>query len=182
VDAFSLVSNWTTPAAADFGVSFFNTAVVTLSRGTSSTLPVILQRRNGFNGTVTLTCSVTGATNTTCSVNPTTVNPDGTVNVVVTASTSAAMHAPVMPWLESAFGVAAFVGMGAVHRNRKRMAIFAVLMLVLLAGMVACGGRGLTTTTASGSTGSTSTSNATVTVTATSGSLSHTAQASLQVN
>jgi subtilase family serine protease len=181
VDAFSLVSNWTTPAAADFGVSFFNTALVTLARGTSTTLPLILQRRNGFNGTVTMACSVTGGTNTTCSVSPTTVNPDGTVNVVVTASASAVMRAPVLPWLESAFGVAAFVGMGAARRNRKQIAVFGALTLALLVGMVACGGRGLTSTTSSSS-GGTSASNATVTVTATSGSLSHSAQAALQVN
>ena len=181
VDAFSLVSNWTTAATADFGVSFFNTALVTMTRGSSATLPLILQRRNGFNGTVTLTCSVTGATNTTCSVSPSTVNPDGTVNVVVTASASAAMRRPVLPWLESAFGVAAFFGMGVARRNKRQMVVLGTLALVLIVGLVACGGRGITSTTSSSS-GGTTASNATVTVTATSGSLSHSAQASLQVN
>ncbi len=183
VDAYSLVNNWdsTQPlSAADFGVTFFDSAM-TLTRGTAGTIPIILQRRNGFNGTVTLTCAVATVTNATCSVSPNSLNPDGAVTLTITTTALASSHSPFSPWWGSTFGVAAFIGIGGARREKRKMLLVACLMAVLCFGLVSCGGGG-STSTSSSSGGTTTAQSGTVTVTATSGSLSHTAQLNITVN
>ena len=183
VDAYSLVNNWdsTQPlASADFGVTLFDTAM-TLTRGTAATMPIILQRRNGFNGTVTLTCAIATVTNATCSVSPNSLNPDGAVLLTVTTTALASSHSPFSPWWETAFGVAAFFSLGEARRNKRKILLVACLMAVLCFGLVSCGG-GSSTSSSSSSGGTTTAQSGTVTVTATSGSLSHTAQLNITVN
>ena len=183
VDVYSLVNNWdsTQPlASADFGVTLFDTAM-TLTRGTAATMPIILQRRNGFNGTVALTCSIATVTNATCSVSPNSLNPDGAVLLTVTTTALASSHSPFSPWWETAFGVAAFFSLGEARRNKRKILLVACLMAVLCFGLVSCGG-GSSTSSSSSSGGTTTAQSGTVTVTATSGSLSHTAQLNITVN
>ncbi len=188
VDAFNLVSNWNATPAADFSVNFFN-PTLTMTKGTSSNILVVLQRQNGFSGTVNLSCSSAFA-GVTCAVSPGTVNPDGSATVTITASSSAALHPPVapfMPWWTSAFGIAAFFGMGQ-KRSKKQLLILAVVLAVIVVGMASCGGGNNSSTSGStggsgntGGTGSTGTTG-TVTLTATSGSLSHSTTLTVTVN
>jgi subtilase family serine protease len=187
VDAFNLVSNWTAAASADFGVSFFDGAAVTLARGQSTTLPLIVQKRNGFSGSVSFACVISGVTNSTCSVSPNSASPDGTVSVIVNTTTSASLQGPAapnghIPWWTSAFGVAAFLGMGGIRRRGRRTLLFGVLALALIAGMAACGGGSSSTGSSSGGSTTITAQTGTVTVTATSGSLTHTAQVGITVN
>jgi subtilase family serine protease len=189
VDAYNLVNNWDASqalASADFGVSFFDTANITLARGTSTALPLILQRRNGFNGTVTLTCAIATVTNATCTVSPNSVNPDGAVTVSIATTALAELRSPAsparyLPWWESAFGVAAFVGLGCNRFSRKKVVLFGLLTMVFVLSLASCGGGGGSSSSNSGG-GGTTAQTGTVTVTAASGSVSHTAQVSLTVN
>ena len=176
VDAYSLVNNWNAaqpPASADFGLTFFDTTNVSITRGIDWTSSLILQRRNGFNGTVTLTCTIATVTNATCTVSPNSVNPDGTATVTIstTALASSRPNSPLIPWWESAFGVAAFVGMGQGRRaRRKKLAVFPLLLIVMLLALVSCGGGG-GSSSSSGSgtgTGGSTAQTGTVTVTASS--------------
>jgi subtilase family serine protease len=186
VDAYNFITNWSTTPAADFSVNFFN-PTLTMAKGSSSNILVVLQRQNGFSGTVSLSCS-SALTGVTCSVSPGTVNPDGTATVTITASASAALHppaAPFMPWWTSAFGVAAFFGMGQ-KRSKKQMLLLALLIAAIVIGMASCGGGGNNTNTSgstggSGNTGGTGTTG-TVTLTATSGSLTHSTTLNVTVN
>lgn len=191
VDVSNLVSNWNATPAADFSVNFFN-PTLSMTKGTSSNIVVVLQKQNGFSGTVNLSCS-SAFPGVTCSVAPGTVNPDGTATATITASSSAALHppgTPFMPWWASAFGVAAFFGMGPKFilkpRSKKQMLLLALVLAALLIGMASCGGGGSNSTTTgstgnTGNTGGTGTSG-TVTLTATSGSLSHTSTLTVTVN
>lgn len=184
IDVASLLANWDPSqplASPDFGVTFFDSSL-SMTRGTSATIPVIVQRQNGFSGTVQLSCSVAGVTGTTCSLSSTSINPDGTATVTITSSTSAALeHSPLLPWLESGFGVAAFFGMGPIVRKRWKILLTLGLLAALLIAIVSCGGGGGSTSTSTSS-GSSGAQTGTVTVQATSGSLSHTAQLNLTVN
>jgi pseudomonalisin len=186
VDGFNLISNWKAAASADFGVAFSGTSV-TVAKGASVSVPVVVQRQNNFNGTVTLACSSSVAS-ITCAVNPGTVNPDGSSSVTITASASASnSRTPLLPWLGSAFGVAAMFGIGAGSKRSKRaLMLCALLAIALLLGLAACGGGGSSssnsgnnTSGAGGGTGSTGT--VTVTATSTSPSLSHTSQIAVTV-
>lgn len=185
VDGYNLVSNWSAPATADFGVSFFN-PTLTLAAGSSSTILVTLRRENGFNGTVNLSC--TSAFNgVTCSVSPSIVNPDAVATVTITASSTASLrvphpNTPLMPWWESGIGVAAFFGMGAgKKRSKRRMVLMALLLVALIIGLASCGGGGGSSSTGTGgsTTGGTS---GTVTLQATSGGLTHSTALTVTVN
>jgi subtilase family serine protease len=188
VDAYSMVSNWSSPASADFGLTFFDNTGITMTRGGTAAMPVILQRFNGFNGTVALTCTIATVTNATCSVTPNSVNPDGAVTLTITTTALASLRppgsgSPFMPWWEPAFGVAAFLSIGNNQRGKKNVALLALLMLVLVFAFVSCGGGGSSTSSnSSSSSGSLPAQMGTVTVTATSGTLSHSAQLNLTVN
>jgi len=187
IDAYNFVTDWSgTAPAADFGVQFFN-STVSVTRGSTTNVLVRVQKQNGFTGNVAFSCtsSITGVT---CSATPTSVTPDGTTTVAITASTTASLrapatHGPFMPWWESAFGVAALFGMGK-KRNKRQMIAIALFLAALMIGLASCGGGGSsssgTTTTTGGGTGSTTTG--TVTLTATSGTLSHSTQISVTVN
>lgn len=191
IDAYNLVNNWNAAsglASADFGVEFFDSKGLSLARGTSTTLPVILRRRNGFSGTVTITCSIAGVSKASCSVSPNTVNPDAAVTMTVTTTASAALQvpgsqSPLAPsWWESAFGVAAFIGMTQNRRASRKTVLLGLLLLVVVFALVSCGGGGSASSTSSGSSPTTTTQSGTITIQATSGSITHSAQLMLTVN
>jgi subtilase family serine protease len=185
VDGFNLVSNWTAGGTADFGITFFN-ASVTIAKGGSASVPVILQRQNGFNGTVTLACS-TAVAGVTCSVSPGTVNPDGTTAVTINVSSSASLRtpglgSPLVPWWTSAFGVAALFGIGAgKKRSRRQWFLLGLLVLALLLSVAGCGGGSSSSTGSTGGTGGSGGSSGNVTITGTSGSLAHSANIALTI-
>ena len=189
VDANNLVTNWNATPAADFGVMFFN-STLSVGKGNSATVPIILQKQNGFNGTVNLACS-TAMTGVTCSLSQSSVNPDAAVTVTISASASASLQAPhspkpFAPWWESSLGVAAFFGMAGCgrKRNKRQIVVLAILALALIALMAGCGGGGSSSTTTGGGTGGGTTggTSGTVTVTATSGALTHSSNITVTVN
>ncbi|MGZ4815274.1 MAG: S53 family peptidase [Terriglobales bacterium] len=183
VHAYNLVTNWDTLATptADFGVSFFN-STLSVARGGNATIPVMVRGLNGFSSAVNLSCT-SALSGVSCSVNPGSVTPDGSTTVTITASSSAALHAPgskspFSPWWTSAFGAAALFGMGK-KGSRKQMVGFALLALALLIGFASCGGGSSSSSGGSGGSGNGGSGN--VTLSATSGSLSHTAQLTVTV-
>lgn len=189
VDAYSLVNNWNSAtglASADFGIEFFDATAISLTRGTPVTMPVILHRFNGFSGTVALTCSVTGITGATCTVNPTSVTPDGMVTMTVTASTTTGAlrfpgKSPLAPW-ETAFGVAAILGMGQARRNRRKWLLAAGLLVLLAFSVASCGGGGSSSSSNSSTPSTPTAQSGVVTVQATSGAITHSAQLAVSVN
>lgn len=188
VNAYNLVMNWDASAAApgaDFAVTMFDSKALTITRGGSATLPVILQSHHGFTGTVNLTCSVAGLTNTTCSVSSSSVNPDGAVTLTIATTATAALHPSggIVPWWESTFGVAAFVGLGVSRRSKRQWLLLACVTAALCLGLMACGGGGSSSSSSSNTvTKTTGTQTGTVTVQAASGGISHSAQVSVTVN
>jgi subtilase family serine protease len=191
IDTYNLVTNWNATPAADFAVRFFN-STISVTKGNSVTIPIILQKQNGFNGNVSLSCA-SALTGVTCDVSPSSANPDATVTVTITASGSASLQAPpsprpFLPWWQSAFGMAAFFGMANKTRklSKRQMIVLAVLALALIATLASCGGGGgsssTTKTTGGGSGGTTTGTSGNVTLTAKSGSLTHTSQITVTVN
>jgi len=138
-DGFNLVANWNTTAAADFGISVFN-STINVAPGDSGNMLVIVRKQNGFSGTVNLSCT-SPLPNVSCSVSPSAVTPDATATVTVTVSASGSLRSPSpsVPWWTSAFGVAAIFGIGNIGR-KKRAAMVLAFLLALLMVMVACGG------------------------------------------
>ena len=183
VDGYNLVNNWASVAAADFGVEMFSTAAITLTRGSSTTLPVILRRRNGFSGTVNLSCSISGVTGATCAVSPTSMSPDGSVTMTIATTTSALLHSePLLPWWESAFGVAAFFGIANGRKSNRKKLLLALVMMALAFALGSCGGGSSSSSSSSAGGTTTTAQTGTVTVQATSGSISHSAQVGITVN
>jgi subtilase family serine protease len=143
VNAYNLVSNWGSLAPADFGLSFFNPAI-TIARGNSADVLVTMRPQNGFGGTVNLTCS-SNIVGVTCSVNPGNVSGDASATVTITVSPNATLHSPTIhpafPWWTSAFGVTAFVGIGASRKKAqiKQSTALMCLLVVCAIGLVSCG-------------------------------------------
>lgn len=133
-------------ADADYALSAGQTTL-TLSSGTSSTLPITLTPTGGFQGTVNLSCSSTLST-LTCAFNPTSYVFNGasaaqTGNVAISASSTAAARR-----LASGFGCTAVlfcIPLLAFIRRRYPFAMRSHLMLllfiaVLFGAVTGCGG------------------------------------------
>jgi subtilase family serine protease len=153
VDAYHMVSEW----LADYEISL-NPASLTLKRGTPGSATVTVADSNNFAGTVTFSCTVSGATNTTCSI-PGSVTGSGTATLTITPAASAATPAwrsfknfprlgtPVL------FATLAALVLCAVTfwlggKNRKRMVSFAGAASIILV-MASCGGGSSSSTTTS---------------------------------
>ena len=142
VDAYNLITNWNSAGSQDFAVNFFDSKL-SLTRGSSTTIPLTLQPLNGFSGTVSLSCasSITGVT---CSV-PSTATPGSAVTVTVTAAANVSQerHAPspFVPYWQYSFGLAAVFMMGK-KRSKRQIAAIVVIAVVLIVAMPSCGGGG----------------------------------------
>jgi trimeric autotransporter adhesin len=148
-----------------------NPTAVSITAGSSGTLPITVTPSNGFTGNVALTCSTSSSTQVTCSLNPTTVDVmSGAVMSTITiaaASNSAALDRPLNKFFAIGGGatLALLVFFGIPARRRSWRAILGVVLFGALVGIgIGCGGSG----NGGGGGGS---ANYTVTVTGTSGSL-----------
>ncbi|MGD0222147.1 MAG: choice-of-anchor D domain-containing protein [Terriglobia bacterium] len=166
-------------AAGNFTLSASPTSN-TVTAGNSATYTLTVTPTNGFNQAVTFACSglPSGAT---CSFAPPNVTPNGsagtTTLTVATATTSAQFLIPgsrlpqapfPTPWVWVA-GLALVVPWRRIKSQRRLACCLPILLLVMLAGLVACGGgSGSATSSSNSSTGTPTTS--TITVTGTSGS------------
>jgi uncharacterized protein (TIGR03118 family) len=185
-----------TPSTSQAGAPDFSLAAtpstLTIAAGQPASFTVSVTALNGFNSAVTFSCSGEPA-NTTCSVSPNTVTPQGAnpVTSTLTIVTSSNPYNPMAgskhmfgTWLLSLTGL---FGMVIVESRRRRrisrrfwwrwlsFSFGAALLLITLVGVSGCGG--YSSNSASGTPRGTST----VVITATSGALSHSVNVSLTV-
>ncbi len=172
--------NWTPPPSPDFSVSIAP-ASITIQSGQSGTATLTLTPSNGFNATVTFSCSGLPA-GVTCGFSPSTATPSGSAvstTVTLQASSSAALPPSVPlesnPFIPTVVLAATMVGLGF---RRLRHCSFLLALTACMAGSIllsACN-----STNYHGSPVQPAT--ASITLTATSGTLQHSAKLALTVN
>jgi subtilase family serine protease len=192
VDVGALAAAWNGPTNPDFLLSA-QSASLTLTRGTPATDVVTMTGLAGYSMGANLTCTVSATlTNTTCLINPATINPNGTATLTVTAnSLSATLRGNpfLRPAWEMANGLLFAAGflltrssrrrsrLGKFSRSRALLGCFAVC---LLAATVSCGGGGGNSNPPQSS--PPAPQGGTITVQGTSGSLNHSVQITVTVN
>ena len=153
-------------------------ATITVSKGGSGTTSMKVTPASGFTGTVLLSCTVSGGATLppTCSLATPSVTISGataatdTLTVTTMSSSSAvrtAANSSLGTWY--AAGGTALAGIllfGLPGRRRAWQRMLSLMLLIIAAGVVGCGGGSSTKTTPAGT--------YTVTVTATSGSATQT--------
>jgi subtilase family serine protease len=193
-DVGALAAAWTGGTGADFTLSA-NPASLSITHGTSGTSTIAVTATGGpLSGSVALTCTVSSTLGaTTCSLNPTTVNPGQSATLTVVATSSAALHPNGLPGhmgIELSFGLAA-VCFVPFRRNRRilflgrraraaailRNLMLSAMGLALVLGMFACGGGG-----SNNNNNNFTPLNGTVTVQAVSGSLTHSVSIPVAIN
>lgn len=176
----------------DFSVSA-DTTLASVTSGHTATSTISVTSVGGFNSAVQLTCSVDSVAPRApaCSLNPASATPpaDGSVNSILTITTTAPTMALAVPSNSSGFDYAmwlpavafALVGLGPLHGKRKRLLswLFGALLFTGVFFQTSCGGG--RSTDPSGSPG-TPTGQYTITVTATSGSTQHSTSVTLRVD
>ena len=183
----TVLFNISASAAQDFAMGATPLSPATISAGGSSLSTIAITSMNGFNGSVSLSCSAIAPSRTpspSCSFNPSlVVNGSGTATLTVSTTAphvlsgmSTSQRLPGFGWV--AAGSSLLVGvflLGVPSRRRQREAGLALMVLVFLVAGVSCGGG--SNSGSSGKTGGTPPGKYAFTVTATSTSppLSHTA-------
>jgi subtilase family serine protease len=145
LDASVLVNAW--PAA--YSISAAPTTVTIAAPGDQGTSSISLAPIDGFNGTVTLTCTPqSGVYGLTCQILPSTVtagSPSATLTIFTIGASSAAIVKPRLPfgWLVGS-GATLLAGIFLIEiplfRRRPRITVPAFLALALLAVALGCGG------------------------------------------
>jgi hypothetical protein len=137
------------PPPADFSLTLPSGSAVSINAGQSTTIGVNIAASNGFNQTVTLSCSGAPA-GATCGVSPGSVNPNGgnvsaQISITSTARSTAAIPHSVHPgsWL----WIGAMVGCFLVIRRIAGARISSLKLrndfcLAILVFTVSCGGGG----------------------------------------
>jgi len=187
----NLITAWLTVAPmADFDIGGLTT---TASHGASGTSTITVSARNGFTGTVDLTCSPSSASaQLSCSLNPASLDmSSGTTNNIKTSTlsitTAANLEMPLQwkrtgTWFATTGGLFAAVLLGGISSRRRRLlGTVALLFVVVLAGVDCGGGSGGGGGGGGGGGAGTPVGTYTVTVTGTSGSISHATTVSLVV-
>jgi VCBS repeat-containing protein len=185
VDVNNLATNWSgNSGTPNYSISS-SPSSVTLSAGQSGTSTITVSASDGFNGTVSLSCSVSSSTaKIGCSLSPSSVSLNststtGTATLTITTAGSDARIGNAAAPSNGHFGwfpasVMACAGLLVFpRRTRDRRTRLSLLSLSVLALSVSCGGGG-SSGTPQGS--------YTVTVTGTSGSQTHTATIPVSVN
>jgi len=190
--------NFNPLSAADFSLNASVPGPITLSAGHSASATVIVSSQTGFNGgfngSVTLTCSVQPAPPfaPTCSVNPASVNPAGvsanaTLMIDTTGST-AFLRAPLLPhdlhppYVLLPFASVVLLSVGFIPGRPRRKRLRGLLLCAIFVGLgalVACGGGNGNSHTST--TTGTPPGTYTVTILGTAGSTQHTTTVTLTV-
>jgi hypothetical protein len=173
----SPVFSLTVSSQADFSLTASPTSF-SVTPGETGLTVISASPAGGFTGTVTLTCAIPSAMSyTTCTLTPgsftVSSTSSGSSNLdVATTAPSTALHRFNGPrWFIPSAGAllaAIFLLLIPGRKRRLKLAFGSLVLALLAAGFVACGGGSSTTTT--GSSG-TPTGTYTVTVTGTSGNL-----------
>jgi hypothetical protein len=159
---------------------------------TGNTTTITVMPSGGFTGNVTLTAAIASSPSgamdpptfsfgTTSPVNITgALNATGTLTVTTTAATTGALVRPntrTVPWYAAGTALACllFFGIPARRRRGRSMLGMFVLLVLLVGGIVSCGGK-------SSGNSKTTTGSYTVVVTGTSGSIMQTTTVTLTVN
>jgi len=192
VDVGALAAAWNGPTNPDFRLTA-QSASLTITPGTPVTDPLTVTGLAGYSNGVNLACTVSSTlTNTTCTVNPSSINPSGTATLTVTASSlSAKLRVnPFLPlgWkLASGFVFAAGLFFSRTSRRDLRRrefgrcaGVLGLFVICVLLGTVSCGGGG--SNAVSQQQPVPQPQSGTVTVQANSGSLNHTVEISVTVN
>ena len=179
IDVGALTSAWNGATTGDFSVAA-SPSSLTITHGTTATSSIAITATGGFSGSVALTCTVSSSLGaTTCSLNPTSVSAGASSTLTIVATSSAALHAPPLPGhlgIEFSFGLAAvcFIPWKGSSRPRRRLLrqiSLSLLGLVLMVGLIACGGGGSNSN--NNNNNNFTPISGTVTVQGVSGSLSH---------
>ena len=183
------VSLTVTPSP-DFTLTVAALSPATVSAGGSATSTTTIAPTNGFNGAVSLTCSVAPTVTRvpTCSFNPASVvggAGTSTLTVATTAATTASMRPPSSGALYAMWlpvGGLALLGAGFTSRKKKLWSLLlGCLLFSGLVFLVACGGSSSSGGGGGGGHAGTPAGTYTITVTGTSGSLTHNTTVSLVV-
>jgi parallel beta-helix repeat protein len=167
----------------DFSIAA-SPASLTVVPGQSGTSTISVSPVNGFNSSVSFSCSGLPA-GTTCSFSPAAVTPSGaatSTTLTFTASTSASNHPP-SPLRYTPVAALALSLCFVRFKNRRWHSpwILCVAAMLSLAFISACGS-GNSTSSGGGGGSSSTPESGTVTVIATSGSLSHSISINITVN
>ena len=167
------------PLPPDFSIAASPTTL-SMAPGGTGTSTVTITPLNGFNSTVTFTCSGLPS-QTTCTFSPVSVTPSGTSTITITATiattgVSAMMHPGLLGTGKPLYalvlpGLVGLLGLGSARKRLHavlRSAGMLAIALALAFGLGACGG-GPSAPTNPG----TPTGTSTVTITASSGSTVH---------
>ena len=165
----------------DFTVTASALSPASVTAGGSATSTITIAPFNGFNSTVSLSCSITPVVTrpATCSLNPTSVA-NGSGTSTLTVATTAATSASLIPGSGGVFYAIwlpisglALIGTGFTSRKKKLWAfLFGCLLFSGLILLSACGGSSSSGGGGNGRPG-TPAGTYTVSVTGTSGSLTH---------
>jgi hypothetical protein len=172
----------------DFSVVPIPNSIAIASPGATGTTAIGLSPINGFTGTVTLSCAVSSTTPMTggsCSLASASITP--TTSTTLTVSTTAPstvigqFNGPrwLLPF-GGAILAAFFLLLIPTKRRRLKLAFGSLFLVLLGAALVACGGSSSSTTTTTTTTG-TPVGNYTVVVTGVSGSLTRSANVTVNV-
>ena len=185
VDAANLVNNWGADSTSpNFSLAFSRSSITISSPGGSGTTSVSVNATNGFDGTVTFSCSNL-PTESSCSFTPPSVTGSGSSTVTIT-TTKAGVMMPVRHPTGLNAGPKVFelclvwIGMLWIVLQVKRhrwSSVATALAVICLLGAAACGGGG-----SSSGGGTTPVQNQPVVITATAGTTTHTATLSVTVN
>jgi hypothetical protein len=174
----------TVTQAFTFGPASGSPITQTISAGQTASFSLTLASNNLFSGTVNLSCAITPTVTT---APPTCTLPDPSVqisagelqSVVVNVPTTAAVTTSAAAYFGLPPGAMPLAEMllllcsgGLLLRNRKRLPVFAVAVVLALVFCVSCGGGSSYTTPPPHITPGTPSGTYTVTITATSGNLS----------
>jgi hypothetical protein len=168
---------------------------ITVQSGSSATAGFNLASLNGYQGTVTLTCTPSSS-QITCSLNPTTVTVNGqisatlTVKAAVSSTSSKLMPAPgrrswIRGWPGGASALAFCILLVVPLRRRRWIGLACLPLLLAVSFLAGCGGSGGTSCTGptcgSGGFNNTPAGTYSVLVTATANGLVHDAQITVVV-
>jgi hypothetical protein len=182
----TVLLNISSGTAQDFSIGATALAPATIAAGGSSSSTVTITSSNGFNGAVSLSCTIAPATTPppSCSFKPSSLsNGSGTATLTVSTSAPHALTGTAAPggfrWVTAGGALVGVFLLGVPSRRRRRVAGLCLMFIVCVFAGMGCGGSGGN----GGKNGGTPAGSYTVTITATSSSpqMSHTVNVTVTV-